>query len=237
MPIESLEEENYELTELAIYYAVYRKVLSGKYQLNGRFLTRKGQAGPDVVTLLKGYIKDKDECTLKEVEEQVAELTGGGNRQHAFRALYDTMVRVTKDRFVAPRFVHFPVEKVDEALSGFIPDRFRAIKAVTTFAMFPHCGQSWNHYLLESFCYRYSKRYRLCVLNFNDKNAGIIAENSFDGDYDEMLSAAVARAKPRLELSSDVIGKYLFDNGYLARRTDSRMEEIVRRASELRDRR
>ena len=237
LPVESLEEENYELTELAICYAVYRKVLSGKYQLNGKFLTRKGQAGPDVVTLLKEYLRDKDECTLKEVEDQVIELTGGANRQYAFRALYDTMVRVTKNRFVAPRFVYFPVEKVDEVLSGFIPDRFRAIKAVTTFAMFPHCGQAWNHYLLESFCYRYSKRYRLCVINFNDKNAGIIAENAFDGDYDEMLSAAVARAKPRLELSSDVIGEYLFDSGYLAKRTDSRMEEIVRRASELRDRR
>jgi len=54
--------------------------------------------------------------------------------------------------------------------------------------MFPICGIPWNHYVLESFCYKYSKKYSLHVINYNNKNAGIIAEKTFNKSYDEMLA-------------------------------------------------
>ena len=60
--------------------------------------------------LLKQYIKDKDECTFDEVADKVVELTGGINRQYAFQALYDDMVRVDKNRFVANRLVNFSID-------------------------------------------------------------------------------------------------------------------------------
>ena len=76
----------------------------------------------------------------------------------------------------------------------------------TTFAMFPLCGQNWNHYLLESFCYKYSRKYSLHVIHFNDKNAGIIAEKDFNKKYNEMLAIAIARTD--VELSPEVIDIY-----------------------------
>ena len=168
VPLGSIEEENYELTQTAIYNAIYKKVLSGKYHLNGKILTKE-KSELDAVMLLKQYIKDKDECTFDEVADKVVELTGGINRQYAFQALYDDMVRVDKNRFVANRLVNFSIDEIDTVLAGFITDNFRAIRDVTTFAMFPLCGQNWNHYLLESFCYKYSRKYSLHVIHFNDK--------------------------------------------------------------------
>lgn len=231
VPLGDLEEENYELTRLVIYNAIYKKVLSGKYYLNGKILT-KGSSEIDAVMLLKQYIKDKDECTFDEVADKVVELTGGTNRQYAFQVLYDDMVRVDRSRFVANRFVDFSVGEIDNALSEFILDGFRAIRDVTTFVMFPLCGQYWNYYLLESFCYKYSKKYRLHVMNFNDKNAGIIAEKDFNRNYNEMLATALARAD--VELSTEATGQYLFDAGYMAKRKYAMMEEIVKQALEIR---
>lgn len=233
LPLEGLEIENYELTPSAIANAVYQRVLSDQYQLKGKILAREGQPRLDLAALLKGYLQDKDECTLQEVEQKVVDLTGGPNRQRAFEALYNTMVRVTKDRFVAPRHVHFPVEEVDELIAGFIPDRFRSIIGVTAFTMFPLCGQAWNHYLLESFCHRYSRKYRLCVVNFNDQNAGIIAEKTFRADYDEMLAIELSRTNQ--ELQPDAVLEYLIKNGFLPRK-NSRLPEIIKRASKLRSR-
>lgn len=227
----SIEEENYELTQLAIYNAIYKKVLSGRYHLNGKILTKE-KTDLDAVALLKQYIKGKDECTFDEVADKVVELTGGTNRQYAFQALYDDMVRVDKNRFVANRFVNFKIDEVDSILSGFISDNFRAIRDVTTFAMFPICGQSWNHYLLESYCYKYSKKYSLHVIHFNDKNAGIIAEKYFDKKYNEMLAIAIARTD--VELVPEVIGQYLFNTGYMAKSKYAKLGEIAQRASELR---
>lgn len=231
VPLGSIEEENYELTQTAIYNAIYKKVLSGKYHLNGKILTKE-KSELDAVMLLKQYIKDKDECTFDEVADKVVELTGGINRQYAFQALYDDMVRVDKNRFVANRLVNFSIDEIDTVLAGFITDNFRAIRDVTTFAMFPLCGQNWNHYLLESFCYKYSRKYSLYVIHFNDKNAGIIAEKDFNKKYNEMLAIALARTD--VELSSEVIGQYLFNTGYMAKSKYAKLGEIAQRASELR---
>ena len=231
VPLGSIEEENYELTQTAIYNAIYKKVLSGKYHLNGKILTKE-KSDLDAVMLLKQYIKDIAECTFDEVSDKVVELAGGINRQYAFQALYDDMVRVDKNRFVANRLVNFSIDEIDTVLAGFITDNFRAIRDVTTFAMFPLCGQNWNHYLLESFCYKYSRKYSLHVIHFNDKNAGIIAEKDFNKKYNEMLAIALARTD--VELSSEVIGQYLFNTGYMAKSKYAKLGEIAQRASELR---
>lgn len=231
IPLGSTEEENYELPRITIQNAVYKKVLSGKYHLNGKILTKE-KSELDTVMLLKQYIKGKDECTFDEVADKVVELTGSTNRQYAFQALYDDMVRVDRNRFVANRLVNFSVDEIDSVLEGFITDHFRAIRDVTTFAMFPLCEQSWNHYLLESFCYKYSRKYSLHVIHFNDKNAGIIAEKGFNKKYNEMLAVALARTD--VELSPEVIGQYLFNTGYMAKSKYAMLGEIAQRALEIR---
>lgn len=231
VPLGGIEEENYELSRLTIYNAIYKKVLSGKYHLNGKILTKE-KSELDAVMLLKQYIKDKDECTFDEVADKVVELTGGTNRQYAFQALYDDMVRIDRNCFVANRFVNFSIDEIDTVLDRFITDNFRAIRDVTTFAMFPLCGQHWNHYLLESFCYKYSRKYSLHVIHFNDKNAGIIAQKNFNKKYNEMLAIALARTD--VELSPEVIGQYLFNTGYMAKSKYAKLSEIAQRASELR---
>lgn len=234
VPLGGIEEENYELTSIAIYNAIYKKVLSHKYHLNGKILTRE-KSDLDAIALLKQYIKEKDECTFDEVAEKVVELTGGSNRQYAFQALYDDMVRVDRNRFVANRYVRFPVDEIDTVLSGFIADKFRAIRDVTTFAMFPLCGQNWNHYLLESFCYKYSRKYGLHIIHFNDKNAGIIAEKDFNRKFNEMLAIALARAD--VELSPEICGQYLFNAGYTAKSKYAKLDEIVQQAYKIRNER
>ncbi|MDO4575343.1 MAG: hypothetical protein Q4D98_09040 [Planctomycetia bacterium] len=231
VPLGDIEEENYELTQLAIHKAIYKKVLSGKYHLNGKILTKE-KSDLDAVMLLKQYIKGRDKCTFDEVSDKVVELTGNTNRQYVFQALYDDMVRVDKNRFVANRLVNFSVDEIDAALSSFISDKFRAIRDVSTFAMFPLCGRSWNHYLLESFCYKYSRKYSLHVIHFNDKNAGIIAEKDFNKNYNEMLAIALARTD--VELSPEIIGQYLFNTGYMAKSKYTKLGEIMQRALVLR---
>ena len=233
VPLGDIEEVNYETTPLALYNAIYKKVLLDKYHLNGKILT-KDNPSLDVVTLLKQYISDKDECLFDEISAKVVDLTGGTNRQYAFQALYDDMVRIDANRFVANKYVDFKVDEIDSILSGFVTDHFLAIRDITTFAMFPICGQNWNHFLLESYCYKYSKKYSLHVLHFNDKNAGIIAESTFTKHYVEMLAMALARTD--VELRPEVVGQYLFNTGYMAKSKYARLEEIIRQAKELRER-
>ena len=230
IPLGDIEEENYELPLLAIQNAIYKKVLSGRFHLNGRILT-KDKPELDAISLLKEFIRGRDEISFEEVSEKAFELTGTPNRQYAFQALYDEMVRVGENRFVATRFVSFNVEEIDHILASFIPDRFGAIRDVTTFAMFPVCGQAWNHYVLESYCYRYSKMYCLRVIQFNDKNAGIISEKSFNLPYNEMLANELVRSS--VDLTPAAAGAHLANAGYMIKSRFAMLTSILQRANEL----
>ncbi len=234
VPLGDLEEVNYQVPKQTIYNAIYKMVLMDKYKLYGLILTTENTQ-LDTIKLLKQFLKDKDECTVDEAIEKAIELTKVTDRYSALQALYDVMVRVSKTRFVADRFVDFDVDEIDAVLSGFITDHFRAVRDVTTFALFPLCGQNWNHYLLESFCYKYSRKYSLHKISFNDKNAGIIAENDFNRQYYDMIALALARAD--VKLTPELAGKYLVDNGYMARSKFAALDEILQTAAKLREER
>ena len=160
-------------------------------------------------------------------------LTGSANKQHLLIALYDTMVRVDIDRFVSDKHVNFDVDRIDYLLEEIVGDKFAPLRKISTFALFPTCGVSWNYYLLESYCYRFSRKFRLSVLNYNNKNAGIIVAVDFPLSYTEMLSEAVAKAD--IDLTPEAVGECLFTNGYTARRKYSSMPEIIEKAKIIRE--
>ena len=232
VPLGDIPEQNYELPEVAIYNAIYNLLLADTYQRRDKILTRDGIA-LDTVSLLKEQIAGKEECTFTEIADEVVRLTGGTNRQYAFEALYSCMVRTDLDKFVADKYVSFDSDEIDNILSKMVPDHFCAIKDITTFAMFPICGMPWNHYLLESYCYKYSKKYTINVKNFNDRNAGIIVEKGYNKTYIEML--AIATAKSDIILEPESIGVYLNKVGYLAKSKYGNLDEIAEMAKKLRE--
>lgn len=232
VPFGSTAEENYELSTVGIQEAVYNALLLNQYYLNGKILTRDNKT-LDVVTLAKQYLVGKDECTFDEMDKKIEEIAGTRYRYMAYDALYSTLIRIDKNRYVAHQYLKFDVDTIDEILSEMIKNKFLAIKEITSFALFPVCGFPWNHYLLESYCYSYSKRYCLKVVGFNDKNAGIITENDVSDEYYELLAQAAARAK--IELTVEAVGQYYFETGYMGKRSFSDLKSIVERAKAIRE--
>ena len=233
IPYGKTAENNHELTSSALQAAVYNAVLREAYFLHGKILT-KDASGVDAGILLRAYCSDKDSCTIAEMVDRSTELTGASNKQLAMRALYDSMIRADEKVFVSERHVCFDVESIDALLTDMIGTGFAPIKGITTFALFPSCGISWNHYVLESYCYRFSKKYRLSVLNFNDKNAGLIESVKLSLTYTDMLCEAAAKAP--VTLTPEAVGDYFFENGYTARRKYSNLPDIVIQANKIRER-
>lgn len=234
VPMGSIPEENFELSTTALYSAIYNAILKENYYLNGKILT-VDQDGVDITILLKDYCQNRDECTVTEMMERAEELTGSSNKQYSIIALYDKLIRVDVDRFVSEKYISFDVDRIDCLLEEIVGSRFAPIRKVSTFALFPICGLNWNHYLLESYCYRFSRKYRLAVLNYNDKNAGMIAAIDLPLTYNEMLSEAAAETG--IELTPESVGEYLFTNGFTARRKYSNMLEIIEKAKIIREER
>ena len=234
LPVENIEEENYTLSHITICNAVYKKFLAHKFSLNSKIITKNLNSALDPVIILKQYLKPLETCKFSDLSLKTQELTGTLNRNYTFRALYDVMIRLDRDNFICDEAVNFDVDSIDNILSGIIRKNFIAVRDITSFAMFPYCNQRWTLYLLESFCYRFSRKFDLRVQNFNDKNIGVIAEKNFIIGYDEILSMALARSYS--DLNETGAGNYLFENGYTGRKIFSGIQEIIKRAKILRER-
>lgn len=232
VPLGNVEEENYQMSITAIYDAVYNLILKDTFALNGKILT-KNNSEVDALTLAKAYCVGKEICTFTELNEYVTSINGTINRQITFRAAYDQMIRVEENKFVADKLIHFDVDEIDNLLEQIIVGDFVSVRSVVTFIMFPNCGFVWTHYLMESFCYRFSKKFRLEVINFNDKNAGIIVKKEANYSYTDMLATTAANSK--LDLNTELIGQYLYDNGYIARRKAPIINAAVEKAKLIRE--
>lgn len=232
VPLGNIEEENYQISLTALYDALYHLILKEEFALNGKILTKKDSV-IDALTLARAYCSERVECSLAELNDYVVSINGTENRQITFRAAYDQMIRIDEYKFIADDRVNFEIDAIDSLLEQMIKSEFTSIKSIVTFIMFPNCGQTWTHYLLESFCYRFSKKFRLEVINFNDRNTGIIAQKGVNLSYVDML--AVAAIRSGLDLRTDIIGEYLYNNGYIARRRETILNYTVERAKQMKE--
>ncbi len=232
IPCESVQAENYELTGNAIYTAIFNSVLMGKFQIRSKIITQSGE-NINVNDILRKFCRDKTECSLDELAELYESITGNfdssENTRDILRVLYSGMIRIDEKNFLADELINFDVDEVDEVLKNIIADKkFIPIQSIISFAMFPDCGQSWNNFILESFCYRFSRKFSLKVPSFNSKNIGIISEKNIKGSYDDILAKVLVREKVRL--NEEEAGQYLFENGYTSRVKFPGLREIIKSA-------
>jgi hypothetical protein len=233
VPLGEIEERNYELSMTAIQNAVFHACLANAFTRHGKIITPKGEA-LDALAIMKKHCKGLDRCSLRDLLDFEQELTGEVHRWIPMEAGDAVMVRTDADSYVAEHFVHFDVRAIDDAIDLFLTDEYLPLRQVTTFAAFPHCGQAWNLFLLESYCRRFSERFRFVVLSVNSKNAGAIVRKESRLSYEGILADAVAKSGVAIE--KDAILDYLVGNGYTGTRKYSKLEELTRQAKALRER-
>ncbi|MGC2422753.1 MAG: hypothetical protein WA666_00135 [Nitrospirota bacterium] len=233
LPFGEIEERNYELTISAVQDAVYRICLSDKFDKKGKIVARKGDVF-DALTIMKEYCQTIDKCSVDDLLNFARELTGEVRRGIPMEAGNAVLVRIDIDTYVADRYVHFNADVIDEAIGLFVKGNYLPLKSFTTFGAFPHCGQTWNLFLLESYCRRFSREFRFGTPSVNSRNAGAVIRKSCDMDYTEIMTDAVANAD--VPLKDSAVGKFLYESGYTGRSTTAKVNEIIDKAKAIRER-
>jgi len=234
LPFGEIKERNYELSITAIHNAVYRICLSDKFDKKGKIVTRKGDVF-DALSIMKEYCRTIDKCSLDDLLNFEKELTGEVHRRIPMEAGNTILVRIDKYTYVADRYVHFNTDMIDEVIELFVKGDYLPLKSFTTFGAFPDCGQEWNLFLLESYCRRFSRRFRFDTPSVNSRNAGAVIRKSCRLNYTEIMIDAVANAD--IPLKSTVVGRFLHENGYTGRSTTAKVGEIIDKAKAIRKRR
>lgn len=232
LPFGEIEERNYELSVTAVHNAVYRICLSDKFDKKGKIVTRKGDIF-DALTIMKEYCRTIDKCSLDDLLNFERELTGEVHRWIPMEAGNTILVRIDKHTYVANRYVHFDADVIDEAIGLFVKGDYLPLKSFTTFGAFPDCGQTWNLFLLESYCRRFSRKFRFDFPSVNSRNAGAVIRRSCGMNYAEIMTDAVANAD--VPLKDAVVGRFLYESGYTGRSTTAKVGEIIDKAKAIRE--
>jgi len=96
-------------------------------------------------------------------------------------------------------------------------------------------GYQWNLFLLESYCRRFSRAFKYQCLSVNSRSVGAIFRKAAGfADYTDVLAAAVVVAG--VELTEKAVGDFLFESGYVARRTGA-ITDVIAKVRVLRERR
>jgi len=229
VPFGNIDENNYELSITAIHNSVYHKCLSDKYEQHGKIITPKGIA-VDAKHIMDEYCRSLDRCTLDDLLAFEHEITGECHRWIPMQAGYDIMVRVDKDNYLADKFFSFDRNAIDNAIEHFINGgEYVPLRHITTFAPFPHCGQEWTLFLLESYCRRYSERFRFDALSVNSTNAGAIVRKYSKLNYHDIMVDAVA--KSGVSLNANAVLDFLAAEGYTSQRRYAKVNELLTQAT------
>lgn len=232
LPIERISDEYYDLSDLAIQQAVYLTLLKGEYNINGKLISFAGDTA-DLEAMVRNYCSSKEECTFDEINEYVSSVSGESNRQLSFEVAYEHLVRIDKDHFVSENYIVFNIDEIDNEISKFFVRDYLPLQDVISFVMFPYCGYAWNRFLLESFCFRFSRKYSLLLKSFNNKNAGVIVKKGSNMTYNEVLIDAIAHSGAKFDV--EIVGEYLYNNGYIAKKRLGNISELIAQAQELKE--
>lgn len=234
IPLGEIVERNYELSLTAVQNAVFSIVLADKYDKRGKIVIRKGDI-LDALSIMKEYCRSLDKCSLRDLLDFERELTGESHRWIPMEAGYAIMIRADEDAFLSEKYVHFNTLEIDVVLDQFLESNYLPLRSITTFSLFPDCGQAWNLFLLESYCRRFSERFRFEELSVNSKNAGVIVRKNYIASYIEIMADAVAVSD--IELEKATIEDFLCINGYIGRRSYAKVDELIVMAKAIRERR
>lgn len=233
IPFDRLIETNPEISETALY-TCFCKLVENRFERNARMLTRKG-ASKDTYTAVIEFCRKQDKCTYDRLEYIAKQVAGTIKRPDIIEAANAVMVRVDKNDFVADRFIRFDTDRIDTALDYIVTNDFIGMREITTFSMFPFCGYGWNLYLLESYCRRFSKKYKYETRRANSSNSGAIVIKSCLLNYHDIMTQAVARSGR--ELQQNEVFDFLTEAGYMERKKYSDIDSLINEAAQLRERR
>ncbi|HJJ44264.1 MAG: hypothetical protein MJ005_01305 [Methanocorpusculum sp.] len=233
LPLENITAENFELSETALYDMVF-SYLADDYERTKTVITVKGETQGTKGSIVE-FCKRQETCTLSELKDVLLQTSGSADSQAVasmLEAANSVMVRITDEIFVSDEKINFDTQNIDAALDTLVPNEICGIKEIPTFSLFPSCGFEWNLFILESYCRRFSDKYRYVSPRANSQNIGAIVKIGNTTDYHQIMAEAVAHSS--VELNEAEVFDYLIEAGFLVRRRYTRMDELINAAKDLR---
>ena len=201
-------------------------LLSNDFEIDNNIISAKGNPMSCSDVFAK-YCAERDHFTIDDLN-MLTETLGFGTVIY-FEPVYDNSLRINKDEFVAKKYANFDVAATDAAIGHFCIGDYITISEVTNFSAFPSNNFPWNSFLLEHYVSKYSEEYKLVSMGHTaNKSVGAIVKRISPLDtFDEIITDALRNANVD---NRDEALEYLVQNGFLARRKYTKIDDILKAA-------
>ena len=142
------------VADSALRRIFFQRFLSERFDIHGQIVCAKG-ANIDGQVPLHTFLREHSDVSFEQLETVAKEYNIASRL--ALKTAHEEMVRVDRERFVAPSLINFDVPSIDESISGVCEGGIMPFGAFANLSDFPAVpGFAWNEFLLEAFLRRSS---------------------------------------------------------------------------------
>ena len=207
-------------------------ILRDQFAFNGPIITLTGKelSMADVFT---EFAKDHEVLSVDELSALSDEMS----TVIYWDSVLSEMIRVSATELVRKDQIKFDVEAIDEILDGICPGDYIPLPEVNLFLYFPNIGYPWNSYLLESYLFGFSKKFRLMHSSFIKTGVygAMVRKDADFQDYRALLVDVLSKSNA-LDSTKDAL-QYIVDKGYQQRRRYEGIETVIQEAKLVKEQR
>lgn len=200
-------------------------ILRDKYSFNGPIISEKN-VELSIRDVYSEFAKSHDMLTLDELKSFSNEM----NTPIYWDAILDEMVRISEKEMIRRDLINFDINAIDEILNDMCPEEYIALKDVNLYLYFPNIGYPWNEYILESYLYKTSKKFRLIHGSFGQTSVcgAMVRYESNIKTYKALLADALVHSDALTSVKSAL--QFIVDEGFQQRRRLDGIEELLQEA-------
>ena len=218
-------ERNSGFRDIGIRNAI-AVLLGDDFDFNGNLIVKKGKIISNE-DLFKDFCESRDAFTVDDIDL----LANSLGVPALYDVIYGNSFRLNERNFVQ-RIPKMDVDAIDDVIETFVRDKeFISLKKIDFWGGFPIVSGNWNHFMLESFLWRCSKKFKLVHSNFSKTTfAGAIVRNNIAMDFEDVLVHALSEDN----FDAGRAKKFLKEEGYLAREKCSNIDSLLEKSQQLR---
>lgn len=207
-------------------------ILRDQFAFNGPIITLKGKelSMADVFT---EFAKDQEVLSV----DELSALSNEMNIVIYWDSILSEMIRVSATKLVRKDQIKFDIEAIDDILEGMCPGDYVPLLEVNLFLYFPNIGYPWNSYLLESYLFGFSRKFRLLHSSFIKTGVygAMVRKDADFPDYRSLLVDVLSKSNA-LDSTKEAL-QYIVDKGYQQRRRYEGIETVIQEAKLVKEQR
>ena len=207
-------------------------ILRDRFSFKGPIISQLGQEF-SMSDVYAEFAQNHEELSLDELKALSTEM----NISIYWDSVLEKMVRVSDQKMIRRDLIDFDVDLIDKVLDEMCPAQYIPLKDVNLFLQFPNIGYAWNHFVLESYLFKNSCKFKLLHLSFGQNSVcgAMVRVDSAISDYHTLIVDALSKSNALGSVKAAL--QYIVECGYQQRRRYDGIEQLIKEAKLIKEKR